>query len=119
MHCGMRRSIFNFVNVILLLSSLGNEHDPSFEETCVLFTQRCFVLIKFSLNWPSGSGLLGRWKCEKFTQDQWTDKQTNGQQAFGKAHLSFQLGWAKKLPVKCCTCINYHFPLPNIHPVIW
>ena len=36
--------------------------------------------------------LSKRWKCEKFT-----DGQTDGQQVIIKAHLSFQLWWAKKL----------------------
>ena len=37
-----------------------------------------------------------RWKCEKFT-DRRTDGQTDdGRQVIRKAHLSFQLRWAKK-----------------------
>ena len=40
-----------------------------------------------------------RWKCEKFTDgrtDGWTDRQTDeGRQVIRKAHLSFQLRWAK------------------------
>ena len=42
-----------------------------------------------------------RWKCEKFTDrrtDGRTDRQTDdGRQVIRKAHLSFQLRWAKKL----------------------
>ena len=41
-----------------------------------------------------------RWKCEKFTDgrtDRRTDRQTDdGRQVIRKAHLSFQLRWAKK-----------------------
>ena len=60
---------------------------------------------KFTLNLPSGFWeehflilsmhfrLRRRWKCEKFT-----DRQTdNGQQENRKAHLSFQLRWAKNV----------------------
>ena len=42
-----------------------------------------------------------RWKCEKFTDGRThgqTDRQTDdGRQAIRKAHLSFQLRWAKNL----------------------
>ena len=41
-----------------------------------------------------------RWKCEKFT-DRRTDRQTDGRQVIRKAHLSFQLRWAKNLAEGC------------------
>ena len=52
---------------------------------------------KFGWNWPSGSGEEDE-NGKNFRQtDGRTDKQTDdGQQVIRKAHLSFQLIWAKK-----------------------
>ena len=37
-----------------------------------------------------------RWKCEKFTDRQMDGRTDDGRQVIRKAHLSFQLRWAKK-----------------------
>ena len=62
--------------------------------------QGCFFA-KFGRNWPSGS-----WEEDenvKCLQADWqTDRQTTrGQQAIRKAHLSFQLRWAKTKNTNC------------------
>ena len=51
---------------------------------------------KFGWNWPSGSGEEDK-NVKSLQTDRQTDRQTDdGRQVIRKAHLSFQLRWAKK-----------------------
>ena len=59
---------------------------------------------KFGWNWPSGSGEEDE-NVKSLQTDGQTDRQTDGQtddgrQVIRKAHLSFQLRWAKKLLIQ-------------------
>ena len=57
-----------------------------------------------------------RWKCEKFTDGR-TDGQTDdGRQVIRKAHLSFQLRWAKKREKKI-GCIQWKWDLWVVEPL--
>ena len=95
-----------------LLSPLGNEHCPSFEQTWISFIQGCFV--------PSLWLKLAQWvwrrrkKCEKFTTTTTTKPTTtttttttdNEQIVIRKAHLSLWLRWAKTCTPPKLTCLN-------------
>ena len=83
---------------IFLLSPLRKGCGPLFEQTWIPITQGCFVL---SLD-KIGPVVLEKSKIEKVYRqtDRRTDRRTEGQtndgrQAIRKAHLSFQLRWAK------------------------
>ena len=64
---------------------------------------------KFGWNWPSDSGEEGEnvisLQTEKQTDKQ-TDRQTTDDRVIRKAHLSFQLRWAKK-PDQNLSCFDY------------
>ena len=84
-----------FFNAISKLSPFGKGHDPLFGQTWIPFSQGCFV--------PSFVE-IGQVVLEKMKM--WNYRQTDGkkndrQQAIRKAHLSFQLRWAKiPTPIK-------------------
>ena len=99
--CFLRRGFFNFLNVFslflnyLLLEKGGTLHLNKFESPSHK-DALCQVWLKLA-QWF----WRRRWKCEKFTDrrtDGQTDRQTDGRRTtvIRKAHLSFQLRWAKK-----------------------
>ena len=82
---------FQYNFTISLLFPLGKGRGPSFEQTSFPSTQGCFVpsLVEIGpvvLDKKSKIGKVYR------QTDGWTDDE---QQAIRKAHLSFQLRWAK------------------------
>ena len=91
-----RRRFFNFFNVFLCFRNY-------------LPLEKCGVLHLNKLESPSPRDTLcqvwlklaqwfwrRRWKCEKFTDRQTDGPTDDGRQVIRKAHLSFQLRWAKK-----------------------
>ena len=94
----LEEKILNFVNVFLLfhfylpLEKIEPLHLNKLESQSPKD-----ALCKFGWNWPSGS-----WEEDENEKSLQTDGQTDrrtddGQQAIRKAHLSFQLRWAKKI----------------------
>jgi hypothetical protein len=72
---------FQCIFALLLLSPLGQKRSPSFEN--LESPPLRMIYANSGQNWPSGSG-------EEFENVK-VYRQTDGQQAIRKAHLSFQL----------------------------
>ena len=75
------------------LSPLGEERGPAFEQTWIPSTQGCFVPSLVEIGQVILEKKLKMWKVYRRTDRQTTDDR---QQVIRKAHLSFQLRWAKK-----------------------
>ena len=87
----LEKKIFNSSQctfTISQLSPLWEGCGPSFEQTWIPFTQGYFVPKLAQWFWRR------RRKCVKFT-----DRRTDRRQVIRKAHLSFQLRWAKNTGV--------------------
>ena len=87
----LKKKIFKVCQCIFaisLLSHLGKGWGPSFEQTWILITQGCFVPSLVEIGPVVLEKKRKMWKVYRQTD--------NGQQAIRKAHLSFQLRWAKK-----------------------
>ena len=96
--------------MISLLSPLGEGRGPSTEQTWIPSTQGCFVL---SLVEICQVVLEKKSKIGKVYRQ--TDRQTdNGRQVIRKAHLSFQLRWAKKATKSNLLWINKEFAILKI-----
>ena len=98
----------------LLLSPLWKGWSPSFEQTWFPFTQGCFVPSLVEIGPVVLEKKMKMWKVYR-QKDRQTDRQTDGQtdgrtdagrQLIRKAHLSFQLRWAKNWSI-CRTCICF------------
>ena len=86
--------IFSLFRNYLLLEKGGALHLNKIESP-----HPRLLCAKFGWNWPSGSG-----EEDENVKSLQTDRQTgDGRQVIRKAHLSFQLRWAKKPKNK-----NYH-----------
>ena len=98
---------FNFVNEFcyFVITPLGIGQGPSFEQTWIPLTQEWCVpsLVK-----------IGPVVLEKKMKMWKVYRQTDGQQAI-KAHLSFQLRWAKKLLIFWYQKIFWIFWYHNFH----
>ena len=92
--------IFKFcqcISIISQLSPLGKGHGLSFKQTWIFFTTDvfCYVWLK-----------LAQWFCDENVKPLQMDRWTNGRKddrwkAIRKAHLNYQLRWAKNLCVRC------------------
>ena len=74
---------------ISLLSPLGEKHEPSFGQTWILFTQKCFVSSLVAI------GLVVLERNSKIWNLKTDSRRTTGDQK--KNHLSFQLRKAKNV----------------------
>ena len=74
-----------FINFVII--SLW--HCPLYEQTWISFTQGCFVPVVLEKK-------IKMWKVYRRMDGQMNEQKTNGHTAIRKAHLSFQLRWAKK-----------------------
>ena len=96
-----RRRFLNLVNVFSLFRNyLPLEKDGAFIWRNLNPLHPRMLCAKFGWIWPIGSGEEDE-NVKSLQTDRQTDRQTNGQtddgrQAIRKAHLSFQLRWAKK-----------------------
>ena len=99
----LEKKIFNSCQFIFInsrLSPLWEGRGPSFEQTWIPFTQGYFVPSLVEIGPVVLEKKMKMWKVYKQT-DRRTDRRTDGQrddgqQVIRKAHLSFQLRWAKK-----------------------
>ena len=92
--CGSGEEDFLISSMYITISSLSpfvKGLGPSFEKMWIPFTKRGFCA-KFGWNWPSGSGQEDE-NVKNLHIDRWWDRW----HAIWKAHLNFQLRWAKNL----------------------
>ena len=83
---------FQYNFTISLLSPLGEERGPSFKQTWIPSIHGCFVPCLVEIGPVVLEKKLKMWKVYRQTDRQTDDRQ----QAIRKAHVSFQLRWAKK-----------------------
>ena len=83
-----------------VFTPLGKGWGPSFEQTWIPSTQGCFVSSLVEIGTVVLEKKMKMWKVYRQTDgrtDGQTDRQTDdGRKVIRKAHLSFQLRWAKK-----------------------
>ena len=102
----LEKKIFKSCQFIFInsqLSPLWEGRGPSFEQTWIPFTQGYFVPSLVEIGPVVLEKKMKMWKVYRQTDgqtdrqtDRQTDGRTDGRQVIRKAHLSFQLRWAKK-----------------------